>query len=104
MMIFLVLVLATWRLSRLLAMEDGPFDLIFKLRKFVGDGFWGKLMDCPFCSSIWISFILCLLVINSFSGLILYGLAGSGGACLLILLENKINPIELNEKKESIGF
>jgi hypothetical protein len=32
--------LATWRLAHLLAREDGPFDLIARLRWWMGQGLW----------------------------------------------------------------
>ena len=76
-------VLATWRLAHLLAHEDGPFDLIFKLRRRAGSGFFGQLMDCPYCSSFWIA--LPFAFWPSIDGLsrVIFWLAISGGACLL---------------------
>ena len=46
-------VLATWRLSHLVAHEDGPFDLVAKVRLAAGLSTWGRLMDCPYCLSLW---------------------------------------------------
>ena len=46
-------VLATWRLSRLVAFEDGPWDAVARLRRLTGDGMLGHLMDCPYCLSLW---------------------------------------------------
>ncbi len=55
--------LATWRLSHLLSEEDGPGDVFHNLRIRLGayetdDGwdaqtFFGKLLLCPLCLSIW---------------------------------------------------
>jgi hypothetical protein len=50
---FLLAVLAVWRITHLLAREDGPWDLIVRLRGRVGDGFWGGLLDCFYCLSVW---------------------------------------------------
>ena len=50
-----VAVLAIWRLSHLIAHEDGPFDAITRVRGRVGDGFWGSLMDCAYCLSLWLA-------------------------------------------------
>ncbi|HVW62950.1 MAG TPA: DUF1360 domain-containing protein [Puia sp.] len=36
-------------------MEDGPFDIVFRLRKMAGAGFFGSLLDCPYCLSIWVA-------------------------------------------------
>lgn len=48
-------VLATWRMTHLLAREDGPGDLIFRVRAWLGQGVAAKLMDCFYCLSLWIA-------------------------------------------------
>jgi hypothetical protein len=80
---FLLAVLATWRVTHLLANEDGPADIIFKLRRRLGDGLIGSLMDCFNCMSIWIAAPLALFVSTSPLGWAVSWLALSGGACLL---------------------
>ena len=52
---FVVAVLGTWRVAHLMAREDGPFDVIVRLRARAGDGAIGALMDCPHCLGIWIA-------------------------------------------------
>jgi hypothetical protein len=52
---FLLAALAVWRLTHLLAREDGPSGVIATLRERLGDGFWGQLMDCPKCLSMWLA-------------------------------------------------
>jgi hypothetical protein len=47
--------LAVWRITHLLANEDGPWDLILRLRTAVGSGFWGQMMDCFNCLSLWVA-------------------------------------------------
>jgi hypothetical protein len=47
--------LAVWRLTHLLALEDGPADVIVKLRVRAGSGPLGELMDCFDCLSIWVA-------------------------------------------------
>lgn len=47
--------LCVWRVTHLLQAEDGPWDLIVRLRRAVGDGFLGKLLDCFYCLSLWIA-------------------------------------------------
>ena len=47
--------LCVWRLTHLLQAEDGPFDLITRLRRMAGEGFFGKLLDCFYCLSLWIA-------------------------------------------------
>lgn len=63
---FLILALATWRLSSLLVNEAGPWDVFLKLREGFGfthddsknkviipDGFLGELFSCVWCCSLW---------------------------------------------------
>ena len=52
---FVVSVLAVWRLTHLLTAEDGPWHVSVGLRRWAGDGFWGTLLDCFQCLSVWIS-------------------------------------------------
>lgn len=80
---FVVAVLATWRMTHLLAKEDGPADLVVRLRASLGDGILGRLMDCFYCLSLWVaapfSFFVCREPVET----LLTWLALSGGACLL---------------------
>jgi hypothetical protein len=48
-------ILAVWRVTHLLQAEDGPWDVVVRLRRALGDGVWGKLLDCFYCLSLWIS-------------------------------------------------
>jgi hypothetical protein len=48
-------VLGVWRITHLLQAEDGPWDLVVRLRRKAGDTFWGKLLDCFYCLSLWIA-------------------------------------------------
>lgn len=80
---FLIVTLATWRVTHLLQAEDGPWDLIFKIRKSLGNGFWGSLMDCFYCLSIWTSLPFAVIYGKTIIGFISYWLAFSGGAILL---------------------
>jgi hypothetical protein len=48
-------ILAVWRLTHLLNAEDGPWDLLVRFRKLFGEGFWGSLLDCFYCLSLWVA-------------------------------------------------
>jgi hypothetical protein len=76
-------VLATWRVAHLIAHEDGPFDVIVRLRRRAGDGVLGKLMDCPYCLSLWIAAPLALLLARELGAWCVAWLAISGGSSLL---------------------
>ncbi len=47
--------LATWRLSRLVVSEDGPAQVVVKVRKAVDTTPLAGLMDCFACTSVWIA-------------------------------------------------
>jgi hypothetical protein len=80
---FVLAVLATWRLTHLLASEDGPGDIIANLRQWLGNGFFGKLMDCFYCTSLWIAAPIACLLMNKWREWPLFWLALSGASCLL---------------------
>lgn len=76
-------VLATWRVTHLLASEDGPADIIVRFRALLGQSIVGKLMDCFNCLSLWIAAPAALFVSRRPLEWLLSWLALSGGACLL---------------------
>ncbi|MFY9852603.1 MAG: DUF1360 domain-containing protein [Terracidiphilus sp.] len=82
-------VLATWRLTHLLAAEDGPWEIIANLRKVLGNSFLGKLMDCFYCLSLWVGAAVACLLANNWKEWPLYWLALSGAACLLERLTDR---------------
>jgi hypothetical protein len=80
---FVLAVLATWRITHLLASEDGPADLIVRFRVRLGHGLAGKLMDCFECLSLWIAAPAALFVSRKPLDWLFIWLALSGAACLL---------------------
>jgi len=67
----LILSLATWRLSSLLANEDGPFDMFQRFRYVIGVrvdpigqvyylNTFAKGVACIWCNSIWVGIMLTL--------------------------------------------
>jgi len=79
----IIAILATWRVAHLIAREDGPFDIIVRLRARAGDGVIGHLMDCPYCLSIWVAIPFAFTLANSIPAGVAAWLAISGGAALL---------------------
>lgn len=79
----LLAVLATWRVTHLLANEDGPADIIVKFRKLLGTSLAGQLMDCFNCLSLWIAAAAALFVSRRPLEWLMSWLAVSGAACLL---------------------
>jgi hypothetical protein len=48
-------ILGVWRVTHLLHAEDGPAGIFARLRRRVGNGFWGGLLDCFYCLSLWVA-------------------------------------------------
>lgn len=92
---FVVTVLAVWRITHLIHAEDGPFDLIVRLRRKVGQGFWGTLMDCFYCLSLWIAAPAAWLLGRDWPEWLLYWPAISAAVIFIKmghdLLDNRIN-------------
>ena len=81
--LLLVGVLCTWRVTHLLQAEDGPGDVGVRLRKLAGEGFWGRLLDCFYCLSLWLAVPFALLLGATGVERVLLWLAFSAGAILL---------------------
>jgi hypothetical protein len=47
--------LCVWRLTHLVQAEDGPWQIMARIRRAAGGGFFGQLMDCFYCLSLWVS-------------------------------------------------
>jgi hypothetical protein len=80
---FLLGLLAVWRVTHLLHAEDGPWDMVVRLRQRAGEGFWGQLLDCFFCLSVWTAAPLALFLGGKLSEKILLWPALSAGAIML---------------------
>lgn len=76
-------VLATWRLTHLLAYEDGPAMVVTRMRARAGDGTLGQALACFLCLSVWVAAPVAVLAARRPRDLPLTWMACSGGACLL---------------------
>lgn len=84
--------LGVWRITHLLQAEDGPFDLMVRLRRGVGDGFWGSLLDCFYCLSLWTALPFALLIGAEWKEWLLLWLAFSAGAIILQRITSDRHP------------
>ena len=80
---WIMAVFATWRLSVLLAHDDGPWDSMVRFRSALGNGQLGRMLDCFRCVSLWVSMPLALVVGSDLIECVLAWLSLSGTACLL---------------------
>jgi len=76
-------ILGVWRITHLLQAEDGPWDLTVRFRRALGKGFFGKLLDCFACASLWVAAPFAVWLGDDNGQRLLLWLAFSGGALLL---------------------
>ncbi|MCC6618756.1 MAG: DUF1360 domain-containing protein [Chloroflexi bacterium] len=80
--------LATYRLARLVAVEDGPALVLHRFRTWHRWPAWMlDLLSCPLCLSVWIAPAVVLLTITRPGLFVVCALAASGGATALYLQE-----------------
>jgi hypothetical protein len=76
-------ILSVWRITHLLNAEDGPSNILVRFRHIVGQGFWGSLLDCFYCLSLWIAIPFAYLLGDTWKECILLWPALSGGAIII---------------------
>jgi hypothetical protein len=80
---FTLAALATWRLTHLVVVEDGPGRIVLRLRTRLDGSALADLMDCFYCASVWVAAALTPVVARRRSDVLPISLALSGAACLL---------------------
>jgi hypothetical protein len=89
--------LVTWRVSHLLVEEDGPGQVLTRLRRAVDATPMVGLLDCFGCTSIWVGAVASVAVQGRrarFGDLALGGLAMSGAAFLVQRMITQQEPAE----------
>lgn len=76
-------ILCVWRITHLLQAEDGAWKIFVRVRRAVGNGFWGELLDCFYCLSLWISAPFAYILGESPAEQLLLWPALSAGAILV---------------------
>jgi hypothetical protein len=80
---FVLATLATWRLTHLLVSEDGPADIIARLRNSLAGSIAGGLFDCFGCLSLCVAIPLAFFVSTRPLEILVTWLALSGAAFLI---------------------
>jgi hypothetical protein len=78
----LIASLCCWRVTHLFNAEDGPGDVLVHLRRACGAGFFGKLLDCFYCLSLWIAAPFAYIVSRDWRECLMMWLGISAGASL----------------------
>jgi len=95
--------LCVWRITHLFYGEDGPWNLLARLRRWAGSGFWGDLLDCFYCLSLWIAIPFAYFLGERWGERLVLWPALSGAAILLERLtsrEGQSPPAVYSEDKE----
>ena len=93
-------ILATWRITHLLHAEDGPGDIVVKLRRLAGEGYWGALLDCFYCLSLALALPIGLCIGEGALERILLWPALSAGAIFLERIAPERTPPHGGSKDE----
>jgi hypothetical protein len=80
---FTLCALAVWRIAHLLTSENGPWDLILRMRSALGYGMPGRLMASFYCLSLLASLPPALWMSSSRWEFFIQCMALSSVACLL---------------------
>ena len=90
---FVLAALAVYRVSRMIALERGPFSVFENMRgwafeRFGKDSWIVEGVGCPLCLSFWVALVAaCFLSCNSIVEFVFTWLALSGIASFLIKIE-----------------
>lgn len=99
---FVMASLAVWRLTHLLNAEDGPWEILANLRKWIGSGFWGELVDCFYCLSLWTAAPFAWWTGGTWPQRLLLWPAISGAAVLLQRATAPAQPAYTEDRMESM--
>jgi len=102
----LVAALGVWRLTHLLVAEDGPWRVAASLRQRAGGGWFGELLGCFYCLSLWIAVPFALLAGDTMLERVLLWPALSGAAILLerATADHAAPALYVEEKEDGDGM
>jgi hypothetical protein len=96
---FTLSALAVYRVSFLIAREDGPWGVFRQVRSATGGTITGRLVGCLNCLSVWLSLPLASFVGNSWVERVVAWWALSGAAVLMDRATR--DPFEIEPKEPS---
>lgn len=86
-------ILAVWRITHLLAAEDGPWQSLAEFRRRANNGFFAELFDCFYCLSLWVAAPVAWLIGEDWKEWVLLWFALSGAAILLERATTRSNEV-----------
>jgi len=85
-------VLAVWRITHFFNAEDGPLNVVVRLRRLMGTSIFGEILDCFYCLSVWVAIPFAFWMGSGLKEISILWLALSGGAILLERLTLRVEP------------
>jgi len=82
--------LATWRITHLFLVEDGPWQIFARIRRSVRSDFFRSLLGCFYCLSLWVAVPFALLLGKTVLDRFLLWPALSGAAILFENLSSRL--------------
>lgn len=89
---FVIASLAVWRVTHLLHAEDGPWDGAVRLRRRLGDGPLGRMVQCFYCLSVWVAVPFVPWITGEPIGALVVWAALSGAAIIIERLTDRPPP------------
>jgi len=97
---FVIAALAVWRITHLLAQEDGPWDVLLRLRRSLGSGVLKKLVSCFYCLSVWVAVPFAFFLKGNFGETFVGWLALSSAAILFERLTREPFELKIEEGEQ----
>jgi hypothetical protein len=85
-------ILATWRITHLVVIEAGPWDVFGRLRRAAGSGALAELLGCFYCFSLWTAALFAYWLASTWRHRLLLWPALSAAAILLERLASRGEP------------
>src|SRR5689334_12108588 len=96
---FVLAALAVWRITHLIAREDGPWNIFARLRRAVGRHISIKLVGCFYCLSLWVALPCAWFLDGNVMERLVGWFALSGAAILLERTGQEPVRIEIEEER-----
>ena len=95
---FLLAALAVWRLTHFISKEDGPWDIMSRMRRGLRGKFLGGLVSCFYCLSVWCAVPFAFFLDGTPVERMIVWLALSGAAILLERMTAESLDIRVEDK------
>lgn len=99
---FALAAMAVWRLTHFVAREDGPFDMLRRVRSALQERMFGRLFGCFYCLSIWVALPFAFFISLSTPEWVVAWFGLSGAAILLERAARERFEIEIEESQSEL--